>query len=293
MIRLIKNLSLFILVLLVIIITLDFIFFSFYKIPVHGDKVVMGDSTGKASIDTRITNNYTNFSQGGDSYLIIYNKVKALNKSQKLDTLLVTFSPSNIINNDWLNASTTGKSRYLPIINLKDQEILFYKNPRLFMNSYFELSKETFGFFNSRTISFGGYTPNIKSYEHKFYTPTLNREVTSIQVEYLKKIELFCKKEKIYLILINFPKYIKDKNYPNYNSKAFLDLYYKLFNHIDYIDLSSYTILQSENYFADMIHLNENGAEKISYFFKENSLKNIISSEYNLKTNNKLIRIAK
>ena len=88
-----------------IILVLSIVFYCFmFKTPQTNRIPFLGDSTGKATINPKIATRYENYSQGGEAYLFTYFKLKQLMKTQKVDTILINFSPSNLINNEFESA---------------------------------------------------------------------------------------------------------------------------------------------------------------------------------------------
>ena len=147
-----------------IILVLSIVFYCFmFKTPQTNRIPFLGDSTGKASINTKIATQYENYSQGGEAYLFTYFKLKQLINTQKVDTALINFSPSNLINNEFEFASSEGRERYLPLADTEGQKDLFFANPRIYIKSWIILGKENFHLLKNDTISFGGYTANIKN----------------------------------------------------------------------------------------------------------------------------------
>ena len=58
---------------IVIILVLSIVFYCFmFKTPQTNRIPFLGDSTGKASINTKIATQYENYSQGGEAYLFTY-----------------------------------------------------------------------------------------------------------------------------------------------------------------------------------------------------------------------------
>lgn len=241
MILFIRKVFCFISLIILIICLFISLFFTFYKTPnTPRKKIFLGDSTSKASIDTKIAKEYENYSQGGEAYLFTYFKLKRLNETQKLDTILINFSPLNIINNEFEKAGVSGRQRYLPIIESEGHIDLFKNNPIIYLKSWLELGKDFLSFYNERRISFGGFTANkTNGYNENYYAPKKNFSISSYQKKYLSKIVDFSKKNNIYLIFVNLPKYTEDKNYSNYNQDMFFQFYNENYSHIDFINLSS------------------------------------------------------
>lgn len=276
-----------------IILVLSIVFYCFmFKTPQTNRIPFLGDSTGKASINTKIATQYENYSQGGEAYLFTYFKLKQLMKIQKVDTALINFSPSNLINNEFEAVGAEGRERYLPFIDTEGQKDLFFANPRIYIKSWIILGKENFHLLKNDTISFGGYTANIKKYDENYYKPKEETHIPIYQTKYLDKIVKLCKEQNIHLVFVNLPKYIHDKNYPKYNRKEFLEFYYKNYSNIDFIDISDFNFSQKwggneQDYFADIAHTSDKGGLAFSEFLSKTSLSELLKSNYNKKINTK------
>lgn len=263
-----------------------------YETPTTSrNKIFLGDSTSKASINPKIATQYENFSQGGEAYLFSYFKLKRLIEIQKADTVFINLSPSNLINNEYESVGTSGRERYLPLIDSKGHWDLFKANPYIYLKSWITISKETIYLFSNQfKISFGGYSANNSVYKENYYDSKEETIIPHYQTKYLQKIVDICKSKNVYLVFINLPKYTKDKDYNKYNRKEFLDFYYQNYSEIDYLDFSNLNMSKLEkirrdekDYFADMVHNSEKGAKVFSYFLKNHKLSDLLKSNYNKK----------
>lgn len=177
MIVFLKKVSLFAACISIILALSFFSFYIHFEIPKinKGTIPLIGDSTGRNSVDTRIAEKYTNFSQGGDSYIYMYHKVVNLHKIQKIDTLLVSFAPNNIFNNTAIeDVGLKGRGRYLPMLTADENILLFRLQPGIFLS---ETIKQGYigikNLFHETTtpVLFGSYLENNKIYEENYYIP--------------------------------------------------------------------------------------------------------------------------
>ena len=287
--KLIHNLFLFAgAVAIILVLSIGFYCFMF-KTPQTNRIPFLGDSTGKATINPKIATRYENYSQGGEAYLFTYFKLKQLIKTQKVDTVLINLSPSNLINNEYEAVGVEGRERYLPFIDSEGQKDLFLGNPSIYIKSWTGLGKETLHLFKNDTISFGAYTPNLKKYQENYYESKEETHIPVYQTKYLDKIVKLCEEQKIHLVFVNLPKHIYDKDYPKYNRKEFLEFYYKNYPNIDFIDTSDFNFSQrwggiQRDYFADISHTSEKGGVAFSEFLNETSLSELLKSKYNRRT---------
>lgn len=258
-----------------------------YQTPKNIKPVVfLGDSTTRATIDTDILSEYENFSQGGEAYLFSYYKLKKLTETEKIDTLLINFSPSNIINNEYHLSAAEGRSRYLPFIDKEGQKDLLYNKPSLLLKNWIELGGETINYIKSPSITFGGYVPNNKPYVENYYTPKKEAIISDYQKKYLDKIVDFCKTKNIKLIFIDLPKYRYDNAFNGYYRKKFYDLYYNHYSDIDFISFREMD-LGDKSHFADIIHISEKGSKKFSKYLKDTGINQLLHSQYNIRNNDK------
>lgn len=90
----------------VIISTLGISYYCMFSLPetsvkIKKKNIIIGDSNTRWSMDDTILKSYANYSTGGEIYLFAYRKLNLLSQNNKIDTLLLSFSPHNIINNRW------------------------------------------------------------------------------------------------------------------------------------------------------------------------------------------------
>ena len=284
----------FINILFLILITLYGYLFLQKKEKYHLDKknIIIGDSNTRWGINDSILANYQNYSTGGETYLFALTKLKMLNKDNKIDTLLLSFNPHNIINNAWWDDSkmTPLQNRMPAFYNSfswQDHLLLMRNMPRNYFSSFFKIGKS--GIYKtlslereSKMFKFGSFIPvpgknsNDTVFSHK--TPA---KIIDFEVLYLRKILAECNKKKIKLILIQPPKNNHSNRYPNYDYQDFYNIYQKDFANIDFLDFSKMNV--PEVYFWDIYHLNNLGANYFSAFLKNKKISNLLESEYNRK----------
>lgn len=263
------------------------------KIPKQN--IIIGDSNTRWAINDSILSEYSNFSTGGETYLFAYTKLKVLEKNNKIDTLLLSFSPHNIINNPWWNdADEMPIENRMPAFyqdySLESHEDLLKNSPKNYILSLAKIGKTEFGSLFSRKkkkendlFRFGSYLPSkinetqIKRIPYNYKKPKL----TEIEVKYLKKIIDECNQKNIHLILIQTPKnYLRD-DYKNYDHKEFYEEYYLNFKNVDFLDFSKFEL--PKNAYWDINHVDIVGAEFFSNFLEKESISKLLYSKYNLK----------
>lgn len=297
--KFIKNILLFSLVVIVIL-AIQFVY-SYHQgkneiVKISTKNIIIGDSNTRWSMDDKIIKGYSNFSTGGETYLFAETKLSVLTKHNEIDTLLLYFSPHNLINNRWWNDDET-----IPINNRMPA---FYKDftyenhvdllkatPKNYLKSLTKIGKEKieslFSFKLSRDenplFRFGFYLPNKKNETEFPIQPYVYQKpiFTEMEVKYLQKIIKECHEKNIKLILIQPPKNYLRKDYKNYEHKEFYEFYDKYLNDIDFLDFSK---LKLPKYaYWDMNHVSIVGAEFFSNFIAKNGIKNLLTSQYNRK----------
>lgn len=277
--------------------------------------IIIGDSNTKWSMNDKTISGYSNFSTGGELYLFAYNKLKIFDQHNKIDTLLLSFSPHNIINNMWWNddEGTPLDNRmggFYDTFSLENHLDLLINTPKSYIGSLSNIgapiirnlfnissfwsspSKKTNSTNNiiiaEENIKYGSYLPNPQN-ETQFKPEYWNYKKLSfakIELKYLHKIIDECKKKKIYLILIQPPKNYLRKDYKNYDFKEFYDYYDKNLNLIDFLDFSKLRL--PKHAYWNIMHVDIVGAEYFSNFINKNKIKNLLHSKYNRKNINKI-----
>ena len=93
---------------IIVTIILGQFLYLYYKnhdnvVKINTKNIIIGDSNTRWSMDDKIIKGYSNFSTGGETYLFAETKLNILTKHNKIDTLILSFSPHNIINHMWWN----------------------------------------------------------------------------------------------------------------------------------------------------------------------------------------------
>lgn len=256
--------------------------------------IIIGDSNTRWSISDSILANYYNYSTGGETYLFAYTKLKLFEKNNRIDTLLLSFSPHNIINNIWWDDDVQQPLRnrmpaFYQNFTFDDHKIFIKYLPKNYLASLAEIGKsETSFLFQTKGAGkshsrFGSYLPekrNENEFEREPYhykTP----ELTKPETDYLEKIVKDCKTNNIHLILINPPKNYLRPDYSNYAHKEFYTYYREHLSDTDFLDFSQLPV--PKNGYYDMNHVSKVGAEYFSRFLQEKGIRNLLNSKYNLK----------
>ena len=280
-----------------------FYVFSFYKkqneiVKISKKNLVIGDSNTRWSISDSILSDYANYSVGGETYLFAYTKLKILEKDNKIDTLMLSFNPHNLINNMWWDDSAgSSVNNRMPSFyqnfTLENHLDMMQVIPKNYIKSLSKIGNQeitNFFSFNKKEdplLRFGSYKPETQNETQFKPTPYLYKEpkITSIEIKYLDKIIEDCKEKNIHLILIQPPKNYLRKDYENYAHQEFYDYYYQHYRHVDFLDFSKLQL--PKHAYWDIMHVDIVGAEYFSNFLKNNGIKNLLQSKYNLKNDHR------
>ena len=250
----------------------------------HIGILVLGESTTECGINTDMFINAVNLSKSADSYFYNYLKLKKIiDDNCKVDTLLIAYAPHNtfqFIEDRWLLDKSNMKSRlgnYLPIMVFEDYKLLLSQNSnfsRAVISSAIEHSlKNIIRYFMNGQLAYkyGGFLKRSSSVAISDEDEVQNDfEPAVLELLYLKKIQSLCQQNSIKLILINTPKTTKKLELESYGVSIFNKRTKTDFVGLSYIDASN-TSLDS-NYYADMMHLNVEGANYFTNFLVSTSL---------------------
>lgn len=297
--RFIIRTSKFVLYLSLIISVFYAVFFLRNSEKYHLDKsnIIIGDSNTRWGINDSILSNYQNYSTGGETYLFAYTKLKMLDRDNRIDTLLLSFNPHNLINNQWYDDSKmTSLQNRMPYFfsnfTIEDHSMLLKKMPKNYFFSLIKIGKpnlEKLLYLNreDKMFKFGSFSPvKSRNTNDTIFSKNQIAEVNETELLYLKKIKQECKLKNIKLIFIQTPKNKLTRRYVNYDFKEFYKVYQQELGDIDFLDFSKMNIRQ--DYFWDIYHLNDRGADYFTTFLKERKIKNLLNSKFNQNKNPRL-----
>lgn len=274
--------------LLVIVLFYAYLFFRKKEdIYIPKKNIIIGDSNTRWSINDKKIASYSNYSVGGETYLFAYTKLKILDRNNRIDTLMLSFNPHNIINNMWWDDDKKQpiQNRMPPFhsdFSIDEHLAMLKIIPRNYVKSLFKIGGEQIKEMirpHDKMFRFGFYLPTkqneseFKKVFYKFKKP----EITSIETEYLQKIIDECDEKKIHLILIEPPKNYLRSDYKNYEHKEFYDYYNAHLKNIDFLDFSKLE-LPAKSYY-DINHVCTKGAEYFSDFLRKEGIKKLLKSK--------------
>ena len=249
--------------------------------------LALGDSTPGCAINDRIFNRAVNFSSPAESYYYSYLKLnKILETNEYIDTVLLSFSPHNIFDNNWFASKNHIKHnfcRYYPIMSRSDFRFLLESQPKSIVYAlkpiFLQFLKNIFrSVTGDNILQLGGFTSleldrlmdalqSLKSGKAiKDYRLPKDFQTTSFEITYMNKIAQLCSEKQVRLILISLPKRIELLNHRRYGMQEFQKVYNIEFSQLDYFDFSS--LPMEDEMYADLLHLNKKGSSYFSNFLE-------------------------
>jgi len=255
--------------------------------PSKKNILILGDSNSECAINDDIFKRSTNFSAPAESYYYSYLKLKKiLETKQAIDTVLLSFSPHNIFDNNWFasqNHIENNFCRYYPFMSRNDFRFLLESHPKSVIYSLRSIAlqflKNIFRkITGSHSLQLGGFTSldldrleealqSLKAGEPiKNFRLPKDLYPTNVEIAYINKIVQLCEKSQLRLILINLPKRLELLNDKRYGMEEFQIVYNTKFNQLDYFNFSSLSM--EDEMYADLLHLNKQGSSYFSNFLE-------------------------
>ena len=255
--------------------------FSEKKVLLDEQKIIIaGDSNTEVAINDQIITSVINISKSGESYFYTYYKLKHLLEfNEHIEKVYLSFSPHNIVSKE-RNLFRNGKVynnfiEYTPVIDFKSINYLFKEDKKnvflSFLKAPFYLIKHNFssplwgGYFKLNRNNLENQTKNINQLSGVYS----QKDIDTIEINYLKKIFSLSNNHGVELILINTPKWIEFFKYSN-SLKVYNDVYKKELSNIKLLDYSS--LFNKKELFGDFTHLNYKGAQKFTDIFNSKIL---------------------
>jgi hypothetical protein len=257
-----------------------------FKLPLDKTMLVLGDSQTEVAIDDTIFSHSVNVSQGANAYYYSYIKLKRFFKeNDHIQTVLLSFNCRAIskqVDTDWMfnqEFLSTRLPGYIPLMDIDD--MLFYKDNKTFRMSFLQLpvgnvlsvlkwlrNKKLAYYEIGNDIGIGGYDKLDKSNLEQAVSQGGRYVVTDIsshQLDYLRKIIDLCTEKGVELFLITGPLYNAAEYWDMDTLKEYYDTYLA---DIPYLDYSSFPL--TDICYADLAHLNYKGAAVFSQFLEDN-----------------------
>ena len=257
-----------------------------FEIPDDKNILVVGDSHTECAIDDTEFRRAINFSKSATSYLFTFAGMKKLIRDNpQVDTVLLSYQYSSLNEenmNKWYDDVILLQERipaFLPFMNISDLRVFlaipglprivlasvktyleFYGHRRT--GTYKAWIRDNLGAF--RQMNDNNLDKDVKA-RTPYENPRKKSRLSTIQLDYLRKIINFCRDQKITLILLNTPVYewrkFTDYRSYEYNSKKYL-------KDVRILDYADYPI--EKKHFSDVSHLNKWGARAFSKYLEKN-----------------------
>ena len=286
MIRFLKRIGIFFLLLVVICISVFSIqtwnIRSHSNFELHGDYnyLMLGHSHAEAAYNDTLIANFKNLATSGESYFYTFYKLKMLlEQNENLKTILIEFTNNQINQNmdKWIWGDkyiSKFYPKYGSFLDFKATGILLKNNVSSLINNFSVLQERNLRMTVSNNYNFinqiGGYVHYIGNNLEKakiqqeervnniIYNG--NEPISEINIQYLTKIIALCKDKEKEVIFIRSPQYKKLN--PPISEFRFLKIYAEQFAEVKFIDFNNFQIPDSG--FKDYEHLNYLGANIIS-----------------------------
>ncbi len=269
----------------------DFIFDSAPKY------FIFGASTSNFAYNDSLIDSFVNLSLRGEPYFYTYAKVKeVINQNSSLSALFIDFSNFSIDKENDRRIWDEPNMQYrfptlASFIPLDAHLLLMRKN----IITYIQLTgSSTLGRVKTILINNYRFTHRIGGYEHvnRYLTDSLiataaalndstsllgsnnNSNLAYYNLKYLEKIIEKCTENSVRVILIRSP--LHELQPMLNNELIFKDILTNRFGSVEFIDLVMFDLDNSE--YADLGHLNSNGARRFSLWF-DNLLKSGLLDE--------------
>ena len=240
--------------------------------------LIAGHSIPECAYNDLYIDNSFNIANSGESYFYTYLKLKYIfSKKNDFNTVFIEFT-NNLVSKEMDNWIWGKKNmehkfpKYFAFTSIDDLVLLLINNPKNFLNTLSLTLKH-----NLKTIiignlslidDFGGYleldkTIDINKINTEALTEKDNSNYSKYNIEYLKKIIELCHVNGIKIILIRSP--LHEAYRANISDSLMLSIKEQEFSDLYFIDFADIELEDTD--FADLKHLNKNGAEKISKHF--------------------------
>lgn len=279
-----KNIGYFILFFFIITI-LGFLSINFlinekgnFKVKGKNSTYIMGHSHAEFAYNDSLIENTKNFANSAEPYFYTYSKLKKLSESNSdLEYVILEFSNNSVSKamDDWIWNERYLNHRftfYAPFLNTSQIAVLILGNPINSLENFFKSLVNNFWKIVRNDVNyityFGKYsalTREMPDEPEIEFELEQNSEISEKNLEYLDKIVSFCRNNKIHLIFIRTPQHESCSELAN--EKTFQSIYQNKYSSIPFLDLQEFPL--EINDFADVEHLNQNGARKISTWLNQ------------------------
>lgn len=249
-----------------------------FQIPVEKTTLITGHSLAECAIDDSIYTDAINLSQSATGYFYSYLKIKELiNNNPHVDTIILGISYSDIGEGADERFSSfkrlksklprhlfiCSKDELIDIYNAVGLELLFCLPPSIYRNM-FMLGKGTDVFGSHRKLNINVLDAAV---DNALVTNSENAKLCTYELEYLIKINSFCKDKSVKLILMHLPLHDSVVRGSHLYKIKYTEIISAFTDNTTIVDYSEFEIPDSG--FADRYHLNKDGSYLFSTYIHE------------------------
>lgn len=239
---------------------------------------ILGHSHAEFAYNDTLIKKTKNFANSAEPYFYTYSKLKKLSThNPEIELVTLEFSNNSISRamNDWIWEEKYLNHRftfYAPFLNFDQIQTLLIYNPIYTIENYFKSIINNFWKLVRDDVDyiqyFGRYsalTREMSSNEIIEFELEESSPTSMINLNYLDKIVKFCEEKNIKLIFIRTPQHESCSELAN--EPTFEKIYLENYTQVPFLDLQKFPL--DNNDFADVEHLNQSGARKLSTWFNQ------------------------
>ena len=258
--------------------------------------LILGHSHAECTFNDTYIEKSINFAKSGESYFYTYHKTKILlQHNPHIQCALIEFTNNQV--NKRMDIWTWGKGFmtnrygiYAPFMPLQAKYFLFIHNPSEFANSYLNTIKiNGFKILTrkwTKIRDWGGFFPiahsKVESILENNNLELPNKQssvdihsISKVNLRYLDSLILLLKERNVKPILIRSPQH---KFYGNFaNEATYQYCLLERYSDIPYFDFTDFPLQDTQ--FADLEHLNTNGAQLVSSWLNSLLKKGMMNSD--------------
>ncbi|MCW3467036.1 hypothetical protein [Chitinophaga nivalis] len=253
-----------------------------FKIDPQDSLVVFGHSHAECSFNDSVISHFKNLGASGESYFYTFSKVKnVLKGNPQIKVVFVEFTNNQVMKemDDWIwgNEKMLYRySAYAPFLSFSDNALLLQHN----LSGYIQCLSNTLKTHTSSIVKnnnsfsgmLGGYLPLHKHKADSFLAVqqatshgkvTADTAISYENIRYLKQIVDFCHENNKQVYFVRSPQH--KAYFLTKNENIFQQVRNEYFAAIPFLDFNAFPLVNAE--YADLEHLNYEGAYKFSMYF--------------------------
>lgn len=260
------------------------------QVEIGNDKsiLILGDSNSMCAINDTVFDRAVNYSESAAAYFYSYLKLKkVLAAETAIDTVVLSIAPHNVFDNGWFwnNEMIYSNFRYFyPLMDKDDFSNFSKQNVAAILRAIrtipVEMVRNLLKIVSGKNVlTLGGYMYldwelldedlcNLKDGKQlKCFRIPETFDIAEQEVSYLRKIISLCEENDKNLVLMNMPKREEIVSCKRYGMDEFMEFCRSELPGITQVDYSGVSL--PEDSFADLVHLNYQGANWFSQMLKK------------------------